>query len=705
MRALRTLLATVAVLIWIPAAAHAATDTFTVNDAVDAHDANVGDGICATDGGTCTLRAAIEEADENGNDTVINLPAGTYGVPLGSLFINANIQINGAGIDASIIDGSNMDESAPIFSGTERTFTLQDLTVTGARVGAINGSFTTVNLIRTAVTHNNGRSIVRISPEGSPTILVDHSRITENFGGIIVVLRGLGDGSLTMRDSEFSRNSSSFEDVATATMIDVRSRGSNAALTIERSTFADNQMGSGSGSDGMIYFRPNTRTSLTSTIGIADSTFSNNSMGFEGVGVLQVSPSTTAGSTAVTISGSKFEGNVGGNEGSGSAGAIGFYPSDHEGGPQTMSITDSSFIENVAGTIGGGVGGAIEWSPSNRTSKLTVRGSTFAGNRAGVEDGIGGGQGGAIEFDNGSMDIANTTFTGNRALGTNFGGGGGAIDMFDNSSTATFTNVTMVDNSITGTGRGGGIFVAPPNQERGALAAPGELPVVFTDSIVAGNTADEVLSRGAAQARVAEDCFGPIGSGGHNIEGAKTCGFDQVGDKQSTDPKLAPLADNGGPTQTRAIGKDSPAFDAGDDATCLKTDQRGVSRPQFAHCDIGAFELKAPPPVVTPAPAPAPQGGVQAETVHQCVSRRQFRIRLRVPKGARVVSAKVFVNGHRVSVRRGGRLTSTVNLRTLPRGKFSVKIVLELADGRTVQGTRRYHTCHTAIPPKRVPRV
>jgi len=35
----------------------------------------------------------------------------------------------------------------------------------------------------------------------------------------------------------------------------------------------------------------------------------------------------------------------------------------------------------------------------------------------------------------------------------------------------------------------------------------------------------------------------------------------------------------------------SSAIDAGNDATCATTDQRGISRPQGAHCDIGAYEM------------------------------------------------------------------------------------------------------------------
>lgn len=47
----------------LAAPASAATATFTVNSTADAGDANKGDGTCATSGGVCTLRAALDEAD------------------------------------------------------------------------------------------------------------------------------------------------------------------------------------------------------------------------------------------------------------------------------------------------------------------------------------------------------------------------------------------------------------------------------------------------------------------------------------------------------------------------------------------------------------------------------------------------------------------------------------------------------------------
>ena len=58
------------------------------------------------------------------------------------------------------------------------------------------------------------------------------------------------------------------------------------------------------------------------------------------------------------------------------------------------------------------------------------------------------------------------------------------------------------------------------------------------------------------------------------------------------DPFLGPLADNGGFTQTHALGAGSSAIDAGDPSFCPATDQRGVVRPIGSGCDIGAYEYE-----------------------------------------------------------------------------------------------------------------
>jgi hypothetical protein len=76
-----------------------------------------------------------------------------------------------------------------------------------------------------------------------------------------------------------------------------------------------------------------------------------------------------------------------------------------------------------------------------------------------------------------------------------------------------------------------------------------------------------------------------------------------------------------------------------------------------------------------------------------CVSRRSFRIRLVQPKGTTIARVIVKVNGKRVKTVKGKRVTARVDLRGLPKGRFSVVITVSTADGRTLKSTRRYRTC------------
>ena len=71
------------------------------------------------------------------------------------------------------------------------------------------------------------------------------------------------------------------------------------------------------------------------------------------------------------------------------------------------------------------------------------------------------------------------------------------------------------------------------------------------------------------------------------------------------DAQLGSLANNGGQTDTIALGAGSAALDfAG--ACGLAADQRGVARPFGAACDSGAFERNTPVPVPAPVVPPAP---------------------------------------------------------------------------------------------------
>lgn len=81
-------------------------------------------------------------------------------------------------------------------------------------------------------------------------------------------------------------------------------------------------------------------------------------------------------------------------------------------------------------------------------------------------------------------------------------------------------------------------------------------------------------------------------TGTGNLDSDNTCGLG-AGNLLSIDPLLDPLADNGGPTDTRLLQEGSPAIDAADDGACEPIDQRGIARPQGAGCDIGAVEVEA----------------------------------------------------------------------------------------------------------------
>src|SRR6266566_547680 len=112
------------------AVAPAAGATFTVNDTADAVDAMLGDGTCATAGNTCTLRAAIQEANALPGPDTIMVPAGTYLLTIegrdedlavtGDLDITDDVTITGAGADRTILDGNGIDRIFDIELPTSR---------------------------------------------------------------------------------------------------------------------------------------------------------------------------------------------------------------------------------------------------------------------------------------------------------------------------------------------------------------------------------------------------------------------------------------------------------------------------------------------------------------------------------------------------------------------------------------------------------
>jgi CSLREA domain-containing protein len=113
--------------------------TFVVTSTADRVDANPGDGLCRTDADTCTLRAAIMEANASPGDDTIQLGSGTHSLGLSSLNeddpetgdhdIQETVAIVGAGT-ASVIDGGPPDPNAPGSPGMDRLLEIHPTTKT-----------------------------------------------------------------------------------------------------------------------------------------------------------------------------------------------------------------------------------------------------------------------------------------------------------------------------------------------------------------------------------------------------------------------------------------------------------------------------------------------------------------------------------------------------------------------------------------------
>jgi hypothetical protein len=119
--------------------------------------------------------------------------------------------------------------------------------------------------------------------------------------------------------------------------------------------------------------------------------------------------------------------------------------------------------------------------------------------------------------------------------------------------------------------------------------------VTLTNTLVSFNRSDP---SGNTPSNCATTLGATITSLGHNFDTGITCAFAGPGDISDLNPKQeALLLDNGGPTPTFALLPGSLAVDAGTNAGCPPTDQRGFRRPVdgdsngTATCDIGAFEL------------------------------------------------------------------------------------------------------------------
>lgn len=224
-----------------------------------------------------------------------------------------------------------------------------------------------------------------------------------------------------------------------------------------------------------------------------------------------------------------------------------------------LTLADVTLAENDATSGGGGLynnqsatlsnvtlatnntgdGGAIF---NSATATITMSNGTLSGNQANFGAGL---------FNNGVATLTYVTIAGNQALG----GGGGIIHNSGGVPRLTMTNVILAQNTAPTTANDQCLFYKAPDS--------------LTYSLWSG------VSCGAAAAD---------------------------GNQPDTDALLAPLGFTGTGlpselTMTHALLLGSPAEDMGTCVSGPATDQRGVTRPQGAGCDVGAVETIPVPPV------------------------------------------------------------------------------------------------------------
>ncbi|MFN0278762.1 MAG: cohesin domain-containing protein [Pyrinomonadaceae bacterium] len=462
---------------------------FTVNNAGDAVDANPGNGVCATAGAVCTLRAAIMEANHLAGTDSITINAGI------NITLSTGNPDNDANGPFNFEGGGDLDITCAVNAGGDTcnaplATNVNNLTITGAAGG---------NTIAVG-------AFAPFAPLTSTTDRVFDIGFDGLFGGgfgagtgLQVTMSNLTIQSGNVRE-DFNAGGGGFGNFARGGAIRLDGfgqAGTRGTLTLTSVTINNNQADHNSG--GIF--------NQFSNVSISSSTVSNN-IGKAGPGGgLQFAASTPA---TLSVSGSTFSGNEARTGPIFMGTAI-----DVDGGGiyatldnNTATITSTNFTNNISHDDGGAVyvasgattvtGGTISgntarddggaFAGDNDTVSalrfMTLSGATMQNNRAN-SDNIGGGDGGAIFRDRGTLNVTNCTIGGVAALQPNNSvNGGGIAHAFRAAVTPSNQTTINIDNgSITGnnaTTDGGGVFINATNQNVGT---PSVLNVGSTTSV------------------------------------------------------------------------------------------------------------------------------------------------------------------------------------------------------------------------------
>lgn len=373
------------------------------------------------------------------------------------------------------------------------------------------------------------------------------------------------------------------EGVCTITLISgqlaVNSTSTAGRLMIINSTGASNLKISGNNASRIFFVNTGGDLALNG-ITIMNG-FALDTGGIYNLGAITLINTTVTGNFATNIGGESFRGSGGGIYNRGTAQVISSTVSRNTsvnngggiyngGGAAILTITNSTISDNKALGVGGGIG--------NISGTVTLTNSTVSGNTASHSGGI------DISL-NGTAALINSTVSGNTA--TLYGG------IFkDGDAVLTLTNSTVTGNRGTSTN----------SENVGGIINTASL-TILNNTIVAGNTVANPAAFPDFRGFISpSSSYNLIGNNrGIYYEITNNINGNQVGTPTNPiDPRLAPLANNGGATQTHALLFDSPAIDKGNSFGAT-TDQRGFLRPiDFPGTasiadgtDIGAFELQS----------------------------------------------------------------------------------------------------------------
>ncbi|WP_305067283.1 choice-of-anchor Q domain-containing protein [Marinicella meishanensis] len=554
--------------------------TFAVDTVVDTPDINPGDGIAADGAGRTSLRSAIEEAVALGGSHIINFDS--------ALVANGDLTITLSLFDTGL-DGGELGATAFIIGNNT------DITINGPT--GDNG----VTVERTATSNNRFR-LFHVQPGSS----LDVSNLAFGNGAAV----GGNTGSRTAGAGGGAGLGGGILNQGTVVLDGVTMFGHSATGGAGGNGGAASDGGAGGGGAG-----GSGGQSSSNTGGVGG--------GPNGGGV-------NGGAGGDGGGGGGGRGRSGAGSGSGQAGGAGGLFGGAGGGGGSLCTGGGSGVctggNGGLGGFGGGGGGGGSVVSFNYTRNVGIGGGGGFGGGAGTNgradrnsfqpsgDGGGGaGFGGAIFNYGGDLSVRNSTISGSTATGggsgglTPYGGPGGpvadggggdgfgaAIFSMNNGATdasVSLRHVTIADSSVAG-----GVSNLTPGTGQGAvyvLGNGGNSVASINNTIVANTT-------GGNDVQVNTIGGGTATANGQGNLIESHAGFTGTIDV-SSDPNLAGLADNRGPTPTHALNDSSPAIDAGNPAEIggLSTDQRGGIFDRIADgdlngslvVDIGAYEL------------------------------------------------------------------------------------------------------------------